>query len=108
MIRTIRTFAPATKACACHGGLGDVQPDAVLGPVDPITGQYTSVYGANPGTTTPIFYQAPSGYEPPAPAQTAGFSLDWKSLNWGYVAATAAVTLLLIRELDRPQGRRRR
>jgi hypothetical protein len=68
-----------------YGGTLQQPPDAVLGPVDPRTGQYYFVAGANPGSTTPIFPQ--SGAPHPIP-------------SWYWAVAAALAFWILIESID--------
>jgi hypothetical protein len=90
------TYQDGTNPDPSYGGTLNNPPDAVLGPVDPASGQYGSVYGAQPNTSTPLFPIAGSSANSPALLSRTG---------WFIVAAVGAVAVYSV--LDSPKGRRR-
>lgn len=88
-----------------YGGTLQNPPDAVLGPIDPATGQYTSVYGAQPNTSTPLFPIANASPDLPAAAAKPAAS----GYGWLIIAAVAALAVFSVTDTSTTstKGRRR-
>lgn len=92
------TYQDGTNPDPSYGGTLQNPPDAVLGPIDPATGQYTSVYGAQPNTTTPVFPIATTTADKPQAAASFG---------WLIVAAVGALAVFSVADSGSTKGRRR-
>lgn len=91
------SYQEGTNPDPSYGATLQNPPDAVLGPIDPATGQYTTVYGAQPNTSTPLFPIASSS--PVAKTPAAGY-------GWLIIAGVAALAVFSVTD-SRPKGRRR-
>jgi hypothetical protein len=86
-----------------YGGVLTAAPDAVLGPIG-FDGQYMSVTGANPNSSTPIFPQGSFGQGDQASATPV------KSPSWTWILAAGVIAFIAIdvfTDLQPARGRRR-